>query len=69
MGVSEPSGLTPYMLRKRIGPISQQSYAEIYEWLAPEVLLNDPPASWAADWEMADPDSFTPAPWHQSARG
>ncbi|QCB49529.1 FMN-binding glutamate synthase family protein [Rhodococcus sp. PAMC28707] len=69
MGVSGPSGLTPYMLRKRIGPISQQSYAEIYEWLAPAVLLNDPPASWAADWEIADPDSFTPAPWHQSARG
>lgn len=69
MGVGEPAGLTPYMLRKRIGPISQQSYAEIYEWLAPAVLLHDPPDSWAADWKIADPDSFTPAPWHQSTRG
>ncbi len=65
MGVSEPSGVTPHMLRKRIDPIVQRSYAEIFEWLTPAALLVDPPASWAEDWKAADPDSFTPTSWHQ----
>jgi glutamate synthase domain-containing protein 2 len=61
MGVSDPSMLNPQMLRKRISPTEQRSYAEIYEWLEPGVLLDHAPPSWRADWEIADPDCYAPA--------
>jgi hypothetical protein len=38
----------------------QLSYAEIYEWLEPGDLLNHAPGTWRSDWEVADPDSFSP---------
>ncbi|MGB6765423.1 glutamate synthase-related protein, partial [Mycobacterium sp.] len=60
MGVSDPSMLNPHMLRKRVSPTEQRSYAELYEWLAPGELLNHAPATWRSDWEVANPDSFTP---------
>lgn len=60
MGVSDPSRLNPHMLRKRVSPTEQRSYAELYEWLAPAELLDHAPTSWRSDWEAADPDSFTP---------
>jgi glutamate synthase domain-containing protein 2 len=60
MGVSDPSMLNPHMLRKRVSPTSQRSYAEIYEWLEPGELLNHAPGTWRSDWEVADPDSFSP---------
>ncbi|MEU4167964.1 FMN-binding glutamate synthase family protein [Streptomyces sp. NPDC026665] len=58
MGVREPGGLTPDRLLRRVGPSAVRSYAELYEWLAPGVLLAEPPPSWAADWAAADPDVF-----------
>jgi glutamate synthase domain-containing protein 2 len=61
MGVSDLSMLNPQMLRKRVSPISQRSYAELYEWLAPSALLDHPPTAWQSDWEIADPDSYAPA--------
>ena len=61
MGVSDLSMLNPHMLRKRVSPTEQRSYAELYEWLEPGVLLNHAPASWRADWEIADPDCYAPA--------
>lgn len=61
MGVTDPAALHPSMLRKRLGPVSQQAYSEIYEWLEPGELVADTPASWAEDWLLADPDTFTPA--------
>ncbi len=30
----------------------------LYEWLEPGQLVQEPPQSWAADWERADPDAF-----------
>lgn len=60
MGVADPAQLTPHMLRKRVSSTEQRSYADLYEWLAPGELLGEPPASWAADWTAADPDSFRP---------
>ena len=60
MGVSDPSMLNPHMLRKRVSPTEQRSYAEIYEWLEPGELLNHAPPTWRSDWEVADPDSFAP---------
>ncbi len=60
MGVADPSTLNPHMLRKRLSPTEQRSYAELYEWLAPGELLDHVPAGWRSDWEIADPDSFAP---------
>ena len=59
MGVTDPADLRPHMLRRRIDPRTECSYAELYEWLEPGQLLAEPPAAWAADWQAADPDRFT----------
>ncbi|MGX5185271.1 FMN-binding glutamate synthase family protein [Streptomyces avermitilis] len=58
MGVREPAGLAPGMLLRRTDSTTVLSYAELYEWLPPGVLLAQPPPSWEADWTAADPDSF-----------
>jgi hypothetical protein len=47
------------MLHRRIDPTTERSYEELYEWLAPRRLLDEPPASWEDDWQAADPDHFT----------
>jgi glutamate synthase domain-containing protein 2 len=60
MGVSDPSMLNPHMLRKRVSPSEQRSYAELYEWLTPAELFDHAPVRWRSDWEHADPDSFAP---------
>ncbi|MFJ4811631.1 FMN-binding glutamate synthase family protein [Streptomyces longwoodensis] len=59
MGVSHPAELRPHMLRRRIDPYTERSYAELYDWLEPGQLLAEPPAAWEADWKAADPDTFT----------
>ncbi|MFF7241870.1 FMN-binding glutamate synthase family protein [Streptomyces collinus] len=59
MGVTDPAELRPHMLRRRIDPVTERSYEELYEWLEPGQLLAGPPAAWAADWKAADPDRFT----------
>ncbi|MFJ8595013.1 FMN-binding glutamate synthase family protein [Streptomyces sp. NPDC093598] len=59
MGVTDPAELRPHMLRRRIGPHTERSYEELYQWLAPGQLLAEAPAAWAADWQAADPDRFT----------
>jgi glutamate synthase domain-containing protein 2 len=58
MGVRDPSGLTPALLMRRTDRTTLRSYAELYEWLPPGVLLAEPPASWEPDWAAADPDTF-----------
>lgn len=58
LGVYRPEELSPHMLRKRIAPTIVRSYAELYEWLEPGVLLAEPPESWARVWAAANPDSF-----------
>ncbi len=58
MGVTDPAQLRPHMLRRRVGPTTDRSYAERYEWLEPGQLLAEPPAARAADWKAADPDRF-----------
>ncbi|MCK8678435.1 FMN-binding glutamate synthase family protein [Streptomyces lichenis] len=59
MGVTDPAQLRPHMLRRRVDPVTERSYEELYEWLRPGQLLGEPPASWAADWKSAEPDRFT----------
>ncbi|MFE9097423.1 glutamate synthase-related protein [Streptomyces sp. NPDC007264] len=58
MGVRDPADLTPALLMRRTDAATVRSYADLYEWLAPGVLLAGPPPSWAADWAAADPDAF-----------
>ncbi|MFV9454366.1 FMN-binding glutamate synthase family protein [Rhodococcus sp. NM-2] len=60
MGVTDPSGLGPHLLRKKITPTRVSSYAEIYEWLTPGELLHHTPRAWAADWAEASADTFHP---------
>lgn len=58
MGVRDPADLTPALLMRRTDAATVRSYADLYEWLVPGVLLAEPPASWARDWTAADPDAF-----------
>ena len=58
MGLYGPDGLRPQQLRRRIDHTTTRAYSELYEWLQPHELLKGPPASWADDWEAADPDRF-----------
>jgi len=58
MGLSSSAQLTPHMLMRRVDHATVRSYGELYRWLEPGELLAEPPADWAADWTLADPDSF-----------
>lgn len=59
MGARNFSELSPEMLRRRIGHLNTQSYAELYNWLQPGELLHQVPQDWAQDWAVASADSFT----------
>ncbi len=58
MGLASPTELRPHMLRRVLGHLETRSYAEMYDWLRPGELLDEPPAAWAADWSRANPDTF-----------
>ncbi len=58
MGVSDPSGLEPRMLRRVVTHGHVDDYGHLFDHLEPGELLADPPRTWAADWERADPDRF-----------
>jgi glutamate synthase domain-containing protein 2 len=60
MGAHSPADVGPHQLVRRVDHVTSSSYAELYEWLAPGQLLEEPPESWALDWERADPDAFAP---------
>ncbi len=60
MGLHTPAEVTPHHLVRRVDHVSARSYGELYEWLSPGELLDDPPELWAHAWERADPDSFAP---------
>lgn len=59
MGLSGFDELSPAMLNRRTDGQHSRTYAEIYEWLMPGELLDDPPASWRSDWVEASADQFT----------
>ncbi|MGA2927703.1 MAG: FMN-binding glutamate synthase family protein [Solirubrobacteraceae bacterium] len=62
MGLASPDEVGPQHLVRRVDHVTSRSYAELFEWLAPGQLLDDPPQSWATDWGRADPDTFDPTP-------
>src|SRR5699024_2340677 len=57
MGVSDPSELRPWMLRRNLSQTANASYAELYERLGPDQLLTDPPEDWAAARTAAPADA------------
>jgi glutamate synthase domain-containing protein 2 len=62
MGLEGPQGLGPAMVLRRVDHHAVRTFAELYEYLEPGRLLAEPPESWAADWNAADPDRFGVAP-------
>jgi glutamate synthase domain-containing protein 2 len=58
MGLDGFHQLSPAMLNRRIEGQRTRTYAEIYEWLMPGELLEDPPESWRSDWVEASADEF-----------
>ncbi len=58
MGLTCFDELQPSMLNRRIEGQRSSTYAEIYEWLMPDELLNDPPVSWLTDWIESSADEF-----------
>ena len=69
MGLPGPHALGPESLHRRVDHASVRSYAQLYSWLAPGELTDEPPEHWAADWAAADPDRFTPTPAIPARRG
>lgn len=59
MGLAGFHELSPAMLNRRIEGQRTRTYAEIYEWLMPGELLDDPPEGWRSDWIEASADEFT----------
>jgi glutamate synthase domain-containing protein 2 len=59
MGLSDFAELQPSMLNRRVEGQRTRTYAEIYEWLMPGELLQDPqPESWRTDWVEACSEEF-----------
>jgi glutamate synthase domain-containing protein 2 len=60
MGLHSPDEVGPHHLVRRVDHMNSLSYEQMYEWLTPGQLLQEPPETWAADWERADADRFAP---------
>ncbi|EHB44713.1 Glutamate synthase (NADPH) [Mycolicibacterium rhodesiae JS60] len=58
MGLDGFQELQPAMLNRRIEGQRTRTYAEIYDWLMPGELLEDPPESWRSDWIEASAEEF-----------
>ncbi len=58
MGLNGFDELEPSMLNRRIEGQRTRTYAEIYDWLMPGELLDDPPESWRSDWIEASAEEF-----------
>ncbi len=60
MGLHSPADVGPHHLVRRVDHMNSLSYEQMYEWLTPGQLLQEPPETWAADWERADAENFAP---------
>lgn len=58
MGLSSPEEIQPWHLMRRINSTEIKNYSEIYDFLEPGVLVNDPPPSYARAWNAAKAESF-----------
>jgi glutamate synthase domain-containing protein 2 len=58
MGLDGFAELSPAMLNRRVEGQRTRTYAEIYEWLTPGELVDDPSESWRSDWIEASAEEF-----------
>lgn len=58
MGLDSFTELSPSMLNRRVDSCGTRTYAQIYEWLMPGELLEDPPESWLSDWIESCAEEF-----------
>ncbi len=58
MGLAGTDEVRPWHLMRRTGPTEIRNYSEIYDFLEPGVLLNDPPPSFARAWHAASAERF-----------
>ena len=59
MGLDSFAELDPSMLNRRIEGQRNRTYAELFEWLMPGELIEEPvPESWRSDWIEASSEEF-----------
>lgn len=58
MGLDGFHELDPSMLSRRVDFHRTRTYAEIYDWLMPGELLDNPPEAWRSDWIEASAKEF-----------
>src|SRR5699024_3848864 len=58
MGLDGFDQLEPSMLVRRVQVHQTLTYGELYGWLRPQQVLQDPPTSWRRDWSRDRADSF-----------
>ncbi|MEY4630601.1 MAG: Glutamate synthase large chain precursor [Pseudomonadota bacterium] len=58
MGLSHTMQLRPWHLMHRIGPFDIKHYGELFDYLEPGELLNNPPPSFKRAWDMATADAW-----------
>ena len=62
MGISHPQRLRRWHIMRRISPVEVRHYGEIYDYLEPGALLQDPlPPAYERAWKAASADTFTHA--------
>jgi glutamate synthase domain-containing protein 2 len=69
MGLDSFSQLTPRKLFRRIDPSTTKTYTDLYEWLEPGELIENPRLSWKRDWQVASADSFDKLPYTPDLAG
>jgi glutamate synthase domain-containing protein 2 len=69
MGLDSFSQLTPRKLFRRIDPSTTKTYKDLYEWLEPGELLDNPRLSWKRDWQVASAESFDKLPYTPDLAG
>ncbi|GAA4683299.1 FMN-binding glutamate synthase family protein [Gordonia humi] len=68
MGLESFAELHPSMLMRNVGPNESRTYADLYEWLAPNELLSHTPMSWREDWACSSADEFVMTAHHHPTR-
>jgi glutamate synthase domain-containing protein 2 len=69
MGLDSFDQLTPRKLFRRVDPQTTKTYRDLYEWLEPGELLQNPRLSWKRDWQVAQADSFDKGPYTPDLAG
>ncbi|HUQ00716.1 MAG TPA: FMN-binding glutamate synthase family protein [Aeromicrobium sp.] len=69
MGLDSFEQLTPRKLFRRVDPQTTKTYRDLYEWLEPGELLDNPRLTWKRDWQVAQAASFGKAPYTPDLAG